>query len=204
MKRTHKLILAGLLTAGLMTPSFGAIAIAKQEHGSHGQHKGWDKGHGKKFDHSTHDRRDFHRGGGYEHNKKFDRSTHDRRDFHRGRYDHDRRTVRYDRRHDGRIDNRGHHNKAEIRQDFRDVRAARKEVHEGKTELRKDYAELRKDRAELRRDIRSGASKEEIMKGRQEIRGDLREIRNDRIDLRKDQARLDAARQELKSDLRRR
>jgi hypothetical protein len=57
---------------------------------------------------------------------------------------------------------------------------------------------------ELRRDIRNGASEAEIRRDRQEIRADLREIRSDRRELWQDQARLDAARQELKQDLRKR
>ena len=195
MKRTNKLILAGLLTTSLMTPSISAIANANENHGQHGQRNGSDKHQGKRFDRSTHDRRDF---------------GHNQRDLHRnGRWDdHNRRDarhdIRHDRRHDGRVDNRGHHNKPEIRQDFKDVRNARNEVKQDRTELRKDYAELKKDRAELRRDVRNGASKAEILTDRKEIQSDLKEIRNDRVELQKDQAKLDAARQELKNDLRKR
>ncbi len=104
--------------------------------------------------------------------------------------DHGRRTATTDgiiaddmtitTRRDVRHDNRGHHNKPEIRQDFKDIRNARNEVKQGRQELRGDHQELRKDRAELRRDIRNGASKEEIHRDRQEIHGDLKEIRSDR------------------------
>jgi hypothetical protein len=184
MKRTNILLLAGLLTGGLIAPNLTISAFAKddQHEGkeNHGKHKGWEKKHGKKFDHSEHDRRDYRRG-----------------------YWEDHRRRNYP-RHDVRLSHRGHHNKAEIRQDFKDVRNARREVQEGRVELRKDYAELRKDRAELRRDIRNGASKAEIMKDRQEIRDDMIEIRKDRAELRRDQTALNAARQELKSDLRKR
>jgi hypothetical protein len=106
-------------------------------------------------------------------------------------------------RRDVRHDNRGHH-KGEIRQDFKDIGNARNEVIQGRRELRADYQELRRDRAELRRDIRNGASKEEIFRDRQEIRADWDEIRKDRTELRRDQAQLDAARRELKADLRKR
>src|SRR5215831_9967177 len=107
--------------------------------------------------------------------------------------------------HDGKNghqDKGGHHNNPEIRQDFKDVRNARNEVTQDRRELRGDYQELSKDRAELRRDIRNGASKDEIRKDRQEIRDDLKETRKDRTELQQDQTRLDAARRELKSDLR--
>jgi seryl-tRNA synthetase len=101
-------------------------------------------------------------------------------------------------RRDVRHDNRGHHNKPEIRQDFKDVRNARNEVKQDRRELRRDHQELRKDRAELRRDIHNGASKQEIFKDRQEIRDDLKEINKDRTELRHDQGTLQSARGELK------
>lgn len=186
MKRTNVIILAGLLVGGLGIAGIAVTANANESHGyprgeTHGQHKGWQNNHSKKFDHSTHDRRDFQRG---------------RWDDQHGR------DVRHDFRHDGRIENRGHHNKPEIQRDFKDTRAARKEVQQDRGELRKDYTELRKDRAELRRDIRSGASKEEVMKDRLEIRSDWKEIANDRAELKKDQTKLDGTRMELKRDLR--
>lgn len=184
MKRTNILLLAGILTGGLIMPSLTVSALAKDDQHERkenpGKHKGWEKQHDKKFDHSEHDRRDYRRG-----------------------YWEDHRRRNYP-RHDVRLSNRGHHNKPEIRQDFKDVRNARKEVQQGRVELRKDYTELRKDRAELRRDIRNGASKAEIMKDRQEIRDDMVEIRKDRVELRKDQTALNTARQELKNDLRKR
>src|SRR5262249_16654492 len=99
-------------------------------------------------------------------------------------------------------ENRGHHNKPEIRQDFKDIGNARNEVKQDRRELHGDYQELRKDRAELQRDIRNGASKKEIFKDRQELRDDFKEIRKDRTELQQDQTRLDAARRELKSGLR--
>jgi hypothetical protein len=123
------------------------------------------------------------------------RHHHERRDPHQRPEKH---RYRYDVRHD----NRGHDNKPEIRQDFKDIRSARKEVQQDRRELRGDYQELRKDRAELRRDIRNEASKEEIFKDRQEIRDDFKEIAKDRREAQKDQARLQSARSELKQDLR--
>jgi hypothetical protein len=164
-------------------------------------------------------RRDGYRGRGGDHHGRYDRYNYrrnvryDNRGHHddgrrygyygRGR-DHHGRYDRYHYRRDVRHDNRGHHNKPEIRQDFKDIRNARNEVIQGRRELRGDYQELRRDRAELRRDIRNGASKEEIFRDRQEIRADWDEIRKDRAELSRDQARLDAARRELKADLRKR
>lgn len=176
MNRSKVFVLGGLLSATLLVPALPALADPKgksehRERENHGQHKGWEKHQAKKFKHDEHDRRHYRRP--------------DPRRYHR----------------DVRYDNRGHHNKAEIRQDFRDIRATRREIKGDRAELRKDYAELRNDRAELRRDLRNGASKTEIMKDRQEIRADLREISRDRAELRKDQAKLDAQRRELKSDL---
>ncbi len=176
MNRSKVFVLGGLLSATLLMPALPALADPKgkpehQERENHGQHKGWEKSPAKKFDHDGHDRRDYRHP--------------DPRQYHR----------------DARYDNRGHHNKAEIRQDFKDVRNARNEVHGDRVELRKDSTELRKDRMELRHDLRTGASKTELMKDRQEIRGDMKEIRGDRVELRKDQGKLDATHRELKSDL---
>ena len=174
MNRSRIMVLGGLLTAALIVPAMPALA--DKEHFEHHENNGKRKG----WDKSA--------------GKKFD--------------EHDRRYYRHpDPRlyhRDGRYDNRGHHNKAEIRQDFKDVHNARKEVGASRTELRKDYTELRKDRTELRRDVRNGASKAEILKDRQEIKGDLKEIHGDRVDLRNDQAKLDATRRELRSDLHKR
>src|SRR5215475_9051265 len=119
-----------------------------------------------------------------------------------GKSGHHRRGEKHYYKHDVHHENRGHHNKPEIRQDFKDIHSARNEVKQDRGELRGDYQELRKDRAELQRDIRNGASKKEIFKDRQEIRDDFKEIRNDRTELRQDQARLESARRELRSDLR--
>jgi len=164
------MVLGGLLTAALIVPAMPALA--DKEHFEHHENNGKHKGWEKSP------------------GKKFD--------------EHDRRYYRHpDPRiyhRDGRYDDRGHHNKAEIRQDFKDVHNARKEVGASRAELRKDSTELRKDRMELRRDVRNGASKAEILKDRQEIKGDLKEIHGDRVDLRNDQAKLDAARRELRSD----
>jgi hypothetical protein len=195
MKRTNSILVAALFASSLGLAGFAATAAAKDGVENQGQHKGWDNNQSKKFDHSTHDRRDFG------HNQ---REIHrdNRWDDHRGKPV--RREVRHDARINGRIDNRAHHNKAEIRQDFKDVRNSRNEVKQDQVELRKDRIELNKDRAELRKDIRNGASKAEIAGDRREIRGDLKEIAGDRAELRKDQNTLGTARQELKSDLRKR
>src|SRR5262245_37145776 len=183
MNRSRKIIIAGLVAGSLALP--GTVVTA---HEDYGQHRGWDRNHGKRFDRWEHDRRDFHRG-----------------DWDQRYVRHDfRRDDRYYGGRDGRWDNRGHHNNAEIRQDFRDVRAARADVRKERTDLHKDYTELRNDRAELRRDIRNGASKAEIMKDRQEIRDDWASIRKNRQELSTAEGKLDAARQELKSDLRKR
>jgi predicted nuclease with TOPRIM domain len=91
-----------------------------------------------------------------------------------------------------------------IRQDFKDIRSARTEVRQDRRELRGDYAELRKDRRQLRKDLRHGASSTEILNDRKKIRDDLAEIGKDRAELRNDQNTLRGARQELKSDLRKR
>lgn len=122
-----------------------------------------------------------------------------RRSDHQGKWGHYERRDGYrgggrDPKHDYirdvRHDSRGHHNKPEIRQDFKDIRNARNEVKQDRRELRGDFQELRRDR-------RNGASKAEI-------RSDWDEIRKDRAELSRDQARLDAARRELKADLRKR
>jgi hypothetical protein len=176
MNRSKSFVLGGLLSASLLLPAVRASADQQsgRDHANpanHGLHKGWEKSPAKKSDHDEHDRRYYRHP--------------DARQYHR----------------DVSYDNRGHHNKAEIHQDFKDVRKARKEVYGDRAELRKDSAELRKDRAELRHDLRTGASKAEILKDRQEIRADMKEIRGDRVELRKDQRQLDAAHRELKSDL---
>lgn len=193
MNRSKVFVLGGLLSATLLLPAMPALADPKgssehHEWENHGQHKGWENDHSKRFDRSTHDRRDF---------------GHAQRELHRdGRWDdHRGQPVRHDPRRDGRFDNLGHHNKPEIRQDFKDIHSTRNEIHGDRADLRKDYTELRKDRVELRKDIRNGASKTEIMKDRQEIRGDVKDISGDRVELRKDQGTLGSQRRELKSDL---
>jgi hypothetical protein len=191
----NNILLAALLAGGLALPGVTTTADAKEGGENHGQHKGQENDHSKRFDRSTHDRRDF---------------GHNQRDIHRdGRWDNHRgqpvrHDVRNDRIHDGRIDNRGHLNKPEIRQDFKAIHKVGAEVKQDRGAMRKDYAELRKDRGELRKDIRSGASKTEILNDRKEIRDDRREISKDRTELRKDQNALNTARQELKNDLRKR
>src|SRR5215471_11352562 len=103
---------------------------------------------------------------------KHDGDHHWRKD---GRNGHHGRGEKHSYKHDVHHENRDHHNKPEIRQDFKDIHNARNEVKKDRQELRGDYQELKNDRAELRRDFRNGASKEEILKDRQEIRGDLKE-----------------------------
>jgi hypothetical protein len=201
MKNLRNIILGGIVTGVLIVP-VGPAAADTNDGSRHYQfrrndHQGkW--GHYERRNHySRYPRHDYRRDARWGHYERRD-GYYGRRGDHRGRYDrhHYRRDVRYG--------NRGHHNKQEIRQDFKDIRNARNEVRQSRRELRGDYQELRRDRAELRRDIRNGASKEEIYRDRQEIRDDWREIRKDRAELRQDQARLDAARRELKSDLRKR
>jgi hypothetical protein len=178
MKNLRNIILGGIVTGVLIVP-VGPAAADTNNGSRHYQFRRSD--HQGKWGH--YERRDGYRG--------------------RGR-DHYSRDPKHDYRRDVRHDNRGHHNKPEIRQDFKDIRNARNEVKQDRRELRGDFQELRRDRAELRRDIRNGASKEEIFKDRQEIRDDFREIRKDRTEFRQDQARLDSARREIKSDLRKR
>jgi hypothetical protein len=151
MNRTRILVLGGLLTAALITPVTPALADRKEHvehHANPGKHLGWDKTAGKKFD--EHDRRDYRHP--------------DPRFYHRDvRYDNYRRDWRYDRRPDPRFYHRDSVRKADLRQ---------------------DYSELRKDRMELHRDLRNGASKAEILKDRQEVRSDLKDIHSDRLGLR--------------------
>ena len=91
MNRSKVFVLGGLLSATLLMPALPALADPKgksehQQRENHGQHKGWEKHQAKKFKHDEHDRRHYRRP--------------DPRRYHR----------------DVRYDNRGHHNKAEIRQ----------------------------------------------------------------------------------------
>ncbi|MSP39266.1 MAG: hypothetical protein EXR70_12315 [Deltaproteobacteria bacterium] len=198
MKRTNHILVAAIFASSLGLAGFAASVEAKDGGENLGQHKGGGNQHGKKFDHATHDRRDFghhqkeiHAGKGL--------------DKHHGRaVQHARQEDRHHVRHDGRIDNRGHNNKPEIRQDFKDIRNARNEVKQDRVDLRKDRIELNKDRTELRKDIRSGASKTEIAGDRKEIRDDLAKLSKDRAELKADQNKLNTARVELKNDLHKR
>jgi chromosome segregation ATPase len=177
MKNLRKIILTAIVAGVLVVPGVPASADSKDGNGhhhfrKHDEHVRW-RGH--------HGRRDGYRGRGRDHYRRYDRH-------------HYRRNVRHD--------NRGHHKRAEIRQDFKDIRAARNDVQQNRRDLRADYQELRRDRAELRRDIRNGASREEIRRDRQEIRDDWREISRERGELREAEGRLQSARSELRNDLR--
>lgn len=99
-----------------------------------------------------------------------------------------------DRHPRGRYDGGGYFDRREIKQ--RDARAARKNVQESRQQLQKDVAELKKDRAELHSDIRNRAS-------RKEIRDDARNVAASKKTVRQSENRLDAARHELRQDLRR-
>ncbi len=128
MNRSKVVVLGGLLSATLLMPALPALADPKgksqhEERENHGQHKGWEKHQAKKFDHDEHDRRFYRRP--------------DPRQY--------RRDVRYD--------NRGHHNKPEIRQDFKDIHGTRKEISGDRVELRKDQAKLDAQRRELKSDL---------------------------------------------------
>ena len=92
----------------------------------------------------------------------------------------------------------------EIRRDIRDVRDARQDLQRNQQQLQKNSDELNKDRAELRRDIRDGASRKEIRQDRQEIHEDVKKIAESKRDVRQSQNKLEAARDELRDDLRRR
>ena len=120
IRKVTGIIMAALFASALLVPTLPAIAEARD-----GDRHEWREHKGKKYGH---------------YKKRHVRGRWDDRLYHG-------RNARFDRRHHGRFGNRGHHNKAEIRQDFKDVRNARKEVHQSRTELRKDYAELRRDRA---------------------------------------------------------
>jgi hypothetical protein len=178
MQNLRNIILGGIVTGVLIVPVGSAIADTN-DGSRHYQYRRNDRQ--GKWRH--YDRRDGYRGGGRDHYRRYDKH-------------HYRRNVRHD--------NRGHHNKAEIRQDFKDIRAARKDVWQNRQDLRADYQELRRDRAELRRDIRNGAGREEIRRDRQEIRDDWRELSRERGELREAGGRLQSARSELKNDLRNR
>ncbi|MGH7826936.1 MAG: hypothetical protein ACREQ7_17415 [Candidatus Binatia bacterium] len=104
----------------------------------------------------------------------------------------------------GGYDGRSYSGRREIRKDIRDVRAARSEVRQDREQLQKNIEELKNDKAELRKDIRDGAKRKEIRQGRREIRQDRREISGSKKDLRQSQNKLEAAREELREDLRRR
>ncbi len=139
------------------------------------------------------------------HAKDRDRRDHERRDgYHRRVPDYRWRQDAHNYKRNVYHDNRGHHNKPEIRQDFKGIRSARNEIKQDRRELRGDYKDVRKDRLELRRDLRNHASKDEILKDRQDLRNDYAEIKKDRTELRHDQGTVQSARNELKTDLRKR
>src|SRR5215813_8570141 len=92
---------------------------------------------------------------------KHDGDHHWRKD---GKNDHHGRGEKHYYKHNVHHENRGHHNKPEIRQDFKDTGNARNEVKQDRRELHGDYQELKKDRAELQRDIRNGASKKKFLR----------------------------------------
>jgi hypothetical protein len=73
--------------------------------------------------------------------------------------------------------------RAEIRNDWREIRRDR-------AELRRDIEEFHRDRAALRDAYRRGASPYEISQRRGELRRDLEEIAQDRRELRRDYAEL--------------
>lgn len=102
------------------------------------------------------------------------------------------------------FDARGYFRRQEIRKDVRDVRQAREELRQDQIDLQKNRKELARDRAELLKDIRNGASKKEIRQDRREILQDKQKIANSRSEVRQSQNKLDAAREELGNDLRRR
>ncbi|HVH92401.1 MAG TPA: hypothetical protein VM783_13560, partial [Candidatus Acidoferrum sp.] len=117
MKNLRAIILSAMVAGVLIVPGIPATADAKDGDGHH--HFRQSDRHGK-----FHGRRDLRHDRWERHDGRRD-SRHSRWERHDGRHDkqHYRRDVRYD--------NRGHHNKPEIRQDFKDVRNARNEVKQG-------------------------------------------------------------------------
>ena len=107
-------------------------------------------------------------------------------------------------RYRGAYDPHGYSRRNEIKQDMKDVRAARNSVEGNRQQLEKNTDELKKDRAELRKDIRNGAGRQEIRQDRREIREDAQKISANKEQLRQSERKLDSARQELRDDLRKR
>ena len=184
MKNINIVIAGGLLTGALFFPALPASADHKDEKENHGWHKGWEN---------------KHHGSAKGHDKKWhDCDHHDHGIDHRVRDRHGDHYYRRDFPHHPVTDRRG----MEIRKDVRDVCAARKEVAQDRLQLQKNVTELRKDQAELRKDIRTGASRKEIARDRREIRDDKQKIAESRQEVRQSHSQLDAARQELRDDLR--
>ena len=102
--------------------------------------------------------------------------------------------------HSGRSDARPR----EVHKSVQDVREARKDLRDDREQLQTNREELKKDRAELRKDIRSGASRNEIRQDRREIREDVQKVKESKKEVRQSETRLEAARQDLSEDLRRR
>lgn len=117
---------------------------------------------------------------------------------------YDRPDWHDDHRYPRVYEQRRYPNKGEIKQDIRDIHEAHKNLQGNRDQLEKNYNELKKDRAELRSDIRNGASQKEIGQDRREIREDTQKIAGSKQGLRQSERKLDAARQELKDDLRKR
>jgi uncharacterized coiled-coil DUF342 family protein len=179
MKNLGTLILGGIVAGCLMTP---ALSSADTKNHNWQRNESRAVYHGRGTDsHQRYDTHNYRRGTDY--NQKHNSHNYRRDSYH---------------------DNRGHHNKPEIRRDFKGIRNARNEVKQDRREVRGDYKELRKDRGELRRDVRNHASKDEIVKDRQELRDDYAEIKKDRTELRHDQGTVQSARNELNTDLRKR
>ena len=186
MKNFKIVIAAGMMTGLLFIPAIPASADHKDEKENHGWHKGWEKNH---------------HGWAKDDDKKWHDCDH---------HDHDidcRARERYGDHYYGK--DFPHHpvtdrRNVEIRKDVRDVRAARKDVAQDRLQLQKNVAELRKDQAELRKDIRNGASRKEIAQDRREIRDDKQKLVGSKAEVRQSQSQLDAARQELRDDLRKR
>jgi hypothetical protein len=88
--------------------------------------------------------------------------------------------------------------RSQIREDVRDVRAARREVAEDRQQLQRNADELRKDRAELKRDIQSGAGRKEIAQDRREIREGREKVADAKKDLQRSENRLERERSDLR------
>ena len=145
MKNLRTIILSAMVAGVLIVPGTSARADAKD--GKEYSHFRKTDQHGKwKGDHGRRD--GYHERG---------------RDQH-GRYD------KHNYRRDVRHDNRGHHNKPEIRQDFKDIRngASKEEIFRDRQEIRADVKEIGNDRRELRQDQNT------LQSARRELKADLR------------------------------